>query len=68
MRNTKSALKTEGNTKEIRTWSVYQGPLGEVTCNDRYFFAWKSGCLIGASRKLEEAMEALVWREKLQIK
>ena len=43
---------------DFRNWNAYQGPLGEVVCNDRYFFAWKDGCLIGASKTHEEAMEA----------
>jgi hypothetical protein len=40
--------------------------LGEVVCNGRYFFAWKDGCLVGTSKKLEEVMEALVWKEMLK--
>jgi hypothetical protein len=33
-----------------------------------YFFAWKDGCLIAASKTREEAMEAFVWREKFETK
>jgi hypothetical protein len=49
-------------------WYAYQGDLGEVVCNGRYFFAWKDGCLIGTSKKLEEVMEALVWKEMLKTR
>jgi hypothetical protein len=45
---------------------AYQGPLGQVVHNGWYFFAWKDGCLIGASKTLEETMEALAWRERLK--
>jgi len=61
-------MKVEKSKSEIRSWSAYQGPLGEIICNNRYFFAWKDGCLVGTSNTLEEAMEALVWKERLKTK
>jgi hypothetical protein len=51
---------------ETTHWYAYQGNLGEVVCNGQYFFAWKDACLIGTSKTLEEAMEALVWKERLK--
>jgi hypothetical protein len=49
----------------IKHWHAYQGLLGEVMHDGRFFFAWKEGRLIGASQTLDEAMESLIWREKL---
>jgi hypothetical protein len=64
--NRKHVMNAEQIKAEIRNWYAYQGPLGEVVCNGRYFFAWKDGCLIGTSKILEEVMESLVWREMLK--
>jgi hypothetical protein len=47
---------------------VYQGPLGQVVDNGWYFFAWKDGFLIGTYNTLEQAMETLVWRERLKTR
>ena len=44
----------------------YDGPLGEVSHSGRYFFAWKKGFLIGTYSTFDEAMECLVWRERLK--
>jgi hypothetical protein len=55
----KTSVDEELVTDEIQNWYAYQGPLGEVVCNDQSFFAWKDGCPIGASKTLEEAMEFL---------
>jgi len=46
----------------------YQGPLGEVSFNRWYYFAWKESHLIGAFKTFEEAMESLVWKERLKPK
>ena len=46
---------------------AYQGPLGEVIHNGRFFFASKDEFLIGRTyNTFEEAMEALVWRERIK--
>jgi hypothetical protein len=68
MENINSPVESGQTKSKIRNRCAYQGPLGEVICNDRYFFAWKDGCLIGASKTLEEAMEALVWKERVKTK
>jgi hypothetical protein len=47
------------DNKEVRNWYAFQGPLGEVLHNGRFFFAWKEGRLLGAYTTLEEAMESL---------
>ena len=46
----------------------YQGPLGKIVHNGRYFFASKDGLLLGTYNTLEEALESLVWRERLKAK
>jgi hypothetical protein len=40
---------------EIRTWSAFEGPLGDVIHDKRFLFAWKEGCLMGICNTLEEA-------------
>jgi hypothetical protein len=54
--------------RNFQHWYAYQGQLGQVVHNGWYFFAWKDGCLIGASKALEETMEALAWRERLKTR
>ncbi len=49
---------------EIRTWYAFEGPLGEVVHNKRFFFAWKEGCLMGTYNTLEEATESLAPGER----
>jgi hypothetical protein len=44
---------------EIRTWYAFEGPLGDVIHNKRFFFAWKEGCLMGTYNTLEEATASL---------
>ena len=46
----------------------YQGPLGKILHNGRYFFAWKDGLVLGTYNTFEEAMESLVWRARLKAK
>jgi hypothetical protein len=48
---------------EIRTWYAFEGPLGDVIHNKRFFFAWKEGCLMGTYNTLEEATASLPSRE-----
>jgi hypothetical protein len=40
---------------EIRTWSAFEGPLGDVIHDKQFLFAWKEGCLMGTYNTLEEA-------------
>ena len=49
---------------DVRNWHAFQGPLGEVLHNGRFFFAWKEGRLLGAYTTLEEAMESLRMGER----
>jgi hypothetical protein len=44
---------------EIRNWYAFDGPLGEVVHNAKYFFAWKDGILIGTYNTLGEATASL---------
>ena len=46
----------------------YQGPLGKILHSGRYFFASKDGLLLGTYNTFEEALESLVWRERLKAK
>jgi hypothetical protein len=48
-----------------RANQLQQGIFSLSLSTQRYFFAWKDGVLIGTFNALEEAMEFLVWREKL---
>jgi len=48
---------------EIRTWSAFEGPLGDVIHNKRFLFAWKEGCLMGTYDTLEEATASPTSRE-----
>jgi hypothetical protein len=59
MRKTKSASKISPIKPEIRTWYAFEGPLGDVIHNKRFFFAWKEGCLMGTYNTLEEATASL---------
>jgi hypothetical protein len=61
------SVKTDDD-RDMHHWYAYQGDLGEVVCNGRYFFALKDGCLIGTSKILEEVMEALAWKERLKTR
>ena len=46
----------------------YHGPLGNISHSGRYFFAWKCGLLIGTYNTLDQAMESLVWAERLKTR
>jgi hypothetical protein len=46
----------------------YQGPLGEISYNRWYYFAWQESHLIGTFKTFEEAMGSLVWKERLKTK
>jgi hypothetical protein len=59
MMKTKSASKISPIKPEIRTWYAFEGPLGDVIHNKRFFFAWKEGCLMGTYNTLEEATASL---------
>jgi hypothetical protein len=64
MRKIKNASNISPIKQEIRTWYAFEGPLGEVIHNQRFFFAWKEGCLMGTYNSLEEATASLASREK----
>ena len=59
MRKEKTTINTTKIKPEIRTWYAFEGPLGEVVHNKRFFFAWKEGCLMGTYNTLEEATASL---------
>jgi len=53
-----SAVKVKD---EMRNWYAFEGPLGEIVHNTRYFFAWKQGHMVGTYGTLKEAMDSLVF-------
>ena len=59
MRKIKNVSNISSVKPEIRTWYAFEGPLGEVIHNARFFFAWKEGCLMGTYDTLEEATASL---------
>ncbi len=52
--------------RETPDWYAYQGALGEVVRYGPTFSASKDGFLVGTYNTFEEAMESLVWRERLK--
>jgi hypothetical protein len=48
---------------EIRTWSAFEDPSGDVIHNERFLFAWEEGCLMGTYNTLEEATASPTSRE-----
>ena len=63
MRKSKNASTISPIKPEIRTWYAFEGPLGDVIHDKRFFFAWKEGCLMGTYNTLEEATASLTSRE-----
>ena len=63
MRKRKNALNAAQIKDEMRDWFAFEGPLGEVVYNARYFFAWKEGRLMGTYSTLREATDSLTPRE-----
>jgi hypothetical protein len=65
MRKRKSTPNISPIKPEIRTWYAFEGPLGDVVHNKRFFFAWKEGCLMGTYNTLEEATASLTSKKTL---
>jgi hypothetical protein len=63
MIKTKNSSPISPIKSEIRTWYAFEGPLGDVIHNKRFFFAWQEGCLMGTYNTLEEATASLPSRE-----
>ena len=63
MRKSKAAPIASPTSHETRPWYAFEGPLGDVIHNRRFFFAWKQGCLIGTYNTLEEATASLASNE-----
>ena len=68
MRKSKNASTISPIKPEIRTWYAFEGPLGDVIHNKRFFFAWKEGCLMGTYNTLEEATASLTSKQKRDIR
>jgi len=68
MRKRKNTLNAAQIKAELRNWFAFEGPLGEVVYNARYFFAWKEGHLMGTYSTLREATESLAPRERPKTK
>jgi hypothetical protein len=50
------------NDKARPTHLVYEGPLGQIVCQQASFCATKYGFPIGTFKTFEEAMEILAWK------
>jgi len=51
------------SNEETASYYAYQGPLGEVVCDDEIsFLASKDGFPIGRYNTYEEALESLEWK------
>ena len=68
MRKSKNASTLSRIKPEIRTWYAFEGALGDVIHNKRFFFAWKEGCLMGTYNTLEEATASLTSKQKRDIR
>ena len=68
MRKRENTLNAAQIKAELRNWFAFEGPLGEVVYNSRYFFAWKEGHLMGTYSTLKEATESLAPRERPKTK
>jgi hypothetical protein len=68
MRKSKKASTISPIKPEIRTWYAFEGPLGDVIHNKRFFFAWMEGCLMGTYNTLEEATASLTSKQKRDIR
>ena len=67
MRKSKNASTISPIKPEIRTWYAFEGPLGDVIHNKRFFFAWKEGCLMGTYNTLDEATASLTSKQRRDI-
>jgi hypothetical protein len=50
------------NYKAKPTHLVYEGPLGQIACQEASFCATKDGFPIGTFDTFEKAMEILAWK------
>jgi len=50
------------SNEETTSYYAYQGPLGEVVCDEVSFLASKDGFPVGTYKTYEEAMESLAWK------
>ena len=62
MRKRKNTLNAAQIKAELWNSFAFEGPLGEVVYDARYFFAWKEGHLMGTYSTLKEATESLAPR------
>jgi hypothetical protein len=63
MRKMKKSSDISPTKSEIRICYAFEGLLGNVLHNKRFFFAWKEGSLMGTYDTLEEATASLTSRE-----
>ena len=48
--------------QQIRNWTAFDVPNGQVVYRGRYYFAWNRGRFIGAYDSLDDAVESLAFR------
>src|ERR1700692_4153084 len=63
MRNPVAARRAE-QVQPVRNWNTFAVPNGQVVYRGRYYFAWSRGHFVGAYDTLDDAVEALMFRNK----
>ena len=51
----------------VRNWSTFAVQNGQVVYRGRYFFTWSRGHFVGAYDTLDDAVEALEFRNKIEL-
>jgi hypothetical protein len=65
MMNTTAARRAE-KVRPVRNWSTFVVPNGQVVYRGRYYFAWSRGQFVGAYDTLDDAVESLSFRNKIE--
>jgi hypothetical protein len=65
MRNMTAARRAE-KVQSVRNWSTFVVPNGQVVYRGRYYFAWSRGHFVGAYDTLDDAVESLSFRNKIE--
>jgi hypothetical protein len=65
MRNTIVARRAK-QAQPVRDWSTFAVPNGQVVYRGRYYFTWSRGHFVGAYDTLDDAVEALRFRHKIE--
>ena len=66
MMNSIGASKAK-EVQPVRDWSTFAVPNGQVIYRGRYYFTWSRGHFVGAYDTLDDAVEALEFRNKIEL-